>query len=559
VVNGMHDTFVHQFVDQMRHSPGKLAMVCVEDDGAERQITRSQFLAAVQTQARSLLSQGVKPGDIALLALPHGMDLFAAFWGVLFLGGIPIVFNYPNSPQDKYAYFDQVKTFSDQTQNQAVLVSPENYLDLIYLFDSSKMKVIQTRVTEPRRGEASIEPVRVPSLETTAILQFSSGTTGAKKGVMLSFRAIMNYLGAIQVYMQITPDDVMVSWLPLSHDMGLIASFILPLTSGFPTVILSPRAWISKPSRLFGLVHKYKGTISLMPNFAFSYCAKSVTDKQMEGLDLSSWRLVINGAEMVRSENLVSFSKRFGPYGLPQTALSVGYGMAECVLGVSRTPLGEHPKVDWVDRDSLSNHGKALACPANAPNGKAVVSCGRPHPNVEILIVDQAGQPLPEREVGEIRVRNTTLFSGYHLQPELTRQRLLDGWFRTGDLGYTCGGELYVCGRESDVIITFGKKVYPEDIEAIAESFPQVRKGRTAAFGVEDERSGSELVVLVCELVDPVRQGAQDQLVKEISAEVLRQLGVMVSVVRFEGKGWVVKTTSGKVARAGNREKYLRD
>jgi fatty-acyl-CoA synthase len=551
----MFETFVHQFVDQMKSSPEKLALVCIEDDGTERQINRAEFLEAVQGQAWKLKSQGVDIGNIVLLVLPHGMELFSAFWGVLLLGAVPVVYAYPNALENQQIYLEQLKDFVLQIRNDVVLILPEFFEELADLLRGSGINIIQggKENLEPRGND--LDASNVSSLEQTALLQFSSGTTGAKKGVMLSHRAIINYLAANVISMQLSPSDVIVSWLPLNHDMGLIACFIVPLTGGFPAVIMSPRRWITDPGSLFRAVHRYRGTITLMPNFAFSYCTKNVSDYELAGADLSSW-LVINGAERVRREDLWAFSERFAVYGMQNLALRVGYGMAECVLGVSRTPLGSQPKVDWVDQQALLTDGKAISCEPNVPNAKVIVSCGRPHPMVEMEIVAETGLPLPERKVGEIRIQSTTLFSGYYLQPELTQSVLIDGWFYTGDLGYLSEGELYVCGRKKDVIITFGRNIYPEDIEGIAGSFPEVRRGRVVAFGVSNGEAGTEKIVLLCELRND-SEGVDFQLVNSIRKRVWQSLDVYISQVGFVERGWVVKTSSGKIARSANKEKYL--
>jgi len=553
----MYKTYVHQFVDQMQASPDELALICIAQDGTELEFSRGQFLAAVHFQAALQKSSGLNPGDIVLLVLPHGIELFTAFWGLLLIGAIPIVYPYNTQKSDQFIFYDQISAFSLQVQVKAVFAQSSYYHNLRYHLGNTKIKIIPSQKIAYDAPQNINNPVKVDSLEQTAILQFSSGTTGAKKGVMLSYRSIINYLEAAGASLKLTPGDVFVTWLPLSHDMGLIACFMLPLTSGLPVIIMSPKYWISKPVRLLRLVHKYQGTITIMPNFAFSYCPKVITKNQLDGIDLKSWRLVINGAEMVRSENLDTFYNHFSKYGLSKSALAVGYGMAECVLGVSRTPLNSEIRVDWVDQKSLSNEGKAVSCDHNVPDAKAVVSCGRPHPMVDIKVVGETGMQLPEREVGEIRIRSTTLFSGYHLQPELSSNVMDDGWFCTGDLGYLFEGEVFVCGRKKDVIISFGKIIYPEDLEGILESYPLVRKGRTVAFGIEDGETGTELISLVCELVNYDDQNEQTKLIENVRDNVSKQFGLIISRFQIVEKGWVVKTTSGKISRSANKKKFL--
>jgi fatty-acyl-CoA synthase len=541
----------------MKTSPEKLALVCIEDDGSERQLSRGELLAAVQRQARNLQSQGVAGGDVFLIVLPHGMDLFTSFWAALVLGAVPVIYAYPGVLETQQGFCEQLGDFVRQIQCDQLLVPAELYADMAQRLTDSGSRVLQPGDSDAAQAGADIEPAKVSSLEQTAILQFSSGTTGAKKGVVISHRAMANYLEACKVTMRLSPDDVVVSWLPLNHDMGLIACFILPLASGISTVIMSPRYWLSAPGALFNAVHRYRGTITMMPNFAFGYCAKSVPDEELEAHDLSCWRLIVSGSEPVQMEVLQAFSRRFSPFGMPPGALSVGYGMAECVLGVSRTPLGESPQANWIEQKRLLKDGKAVPCASDAPGAKAIASCGRPHPMVQVEVVDDNGLPLPERAVGEIRVKSTALFSGYYSATEPTRPVAADEWFHTGDLGYLHEDEVYVCGRKKDMIISFGSNIYPGDIETIAESFPAVRKGRTVAFGVDDERRGTEKIVLLCELQDDISKQERTQLVNSIRERVKQKLDLLLPVIDFVERGWIVKTTSGKLARSANREKYL--
>jgi len=553
----MFETLLHQFVRQMQDTPGATALVCIDEAGGAHSYTRAEFLAEVQVRATGLREQEIVAGEPLLIALPHGIDLFASFWATLLVGAVPVIHPYPGALDSRNGFAAQVGEFARQIKCQAVLCAGELNNELLQVLKGTDIRVVRIPADGSLQSAASLEPVKVSSLEEPAILQFSSGATGAKKGVVISHRALLNYLATNEITLRLTPEDVFVSWLPLNHDMGLIACFTVPLTSGLPLVIMSPQYWIAHPGALFRAVHHYRGSITFMPNFAFSYCSRAVRDTEIAEIDLSSWRILVSGGEPARIEAMEAFSRRFAPRGLQPMAMRVGYGLAECVLGVSRTPLGKQPQVDWVDQKALIGAGQAVPCSRDAAHAKAIVSCGKAHPIVELDVVSESGQSLREREVGEIRVRSTALFSGYYLQPGLTEEAMRDGWFHTGDLGYLHDGELYVCGRKKDLIISFGSNIYPEDVEAIAESFEEVRRGRAVAFGIDDERRQTEKIVLVCETQPDFPAGQTAALALEIRERAWQRLGVVVAQVEFVKRGWVIKTTSGKLTRSANREKYL--
>lgn len=553
----MFDTFVHQFYRRMLSKPDHMALLCISDDGTERRVSRAELLLASQSCAENLRANGVLVGDKLVLVLPHGMDLFSAIWGVLLLGAIPTVYTYPDIAGDAGDYLEKLTEFAANIRADSIVSTAELMSQQANVTKESGLNFIALNSERLASCEVDIQPQQVDSLEQAAVLQFSSGTTGMKKGVVISYRAIENYLVANQASMRLVPEDVFLSWLPLNHDMGLIACFIVPLTAGIPVVLMSARHWISRPVVLFQAAHRYRATISLMPNFAFSYCVKRVPERELEGLDLSSWRMLINGAEPVRAQDLKDFAEHFSTFGLKPEALRVAYGLAECVLGVARTAYGQRPHVDWVNGPCLLEENKAMPCAQSAPHARSIVSCGIPHAMVQIEIAGPSGASLPEREVGEIRIKSTTLFNGYHLQPDLTTEALKEGWFYTGDLGYLCSGELYVCGRKKDLIISFGRNIYPHDLEAIAETYPGVSKGRTVAFGVIDAKRGTEKIVLLVELHQGVNESSVPKLLNDIREGVWQQMAVTISHAQVVSRGWVVKTTSGKLSRHANRQKYL--
>ncbi|MFO3796777.1 MAG: AMP-binding protein, partial [Anaerolineales bacterium] len=375
--------------------------------------------------------------------------------------------------------------------------------------------------------------------------------------VALSHRAVLNQLQAYSEAIALSRADVVVSWLPLYHDMGLIAGFIMPVMEGVPLVLMAPFDWVRAPYRLFQAVSRYRGTLSWLPNFAYNFCAQKVRDSQLSGVDLSSWRAVINCSEPVRWESHQAFYERFKDYGLRYEALQTSYAMAENVFGVTQSAMGRPPATDLIDRETFFS--KHVAQPAvDGRPSIVMMSSGRPLRNTRIRILDEHGNDLPERMVGEIAIQSDCMLTGYFNRPDLTRKAFRDGWYLTGDLGYIANGELYVSGRKKDIIIVGGKNVYPQDLEALAGEVAGVHPGRVVAFGVFDEALGTEEVAIVAEVdtADPVER---TRIADAIRAHVTRNSAVAVRYVRVVDTKWLIKTSSGKIARAANREKFLRE
>jgi acyl carrier protein len=338
--------------------------------------------------------------------------------------------------------------------------------------------------------------------------------------------------------------------------MGLIMH-IRALVNGNIVVSMSPQIWLRMPELLFRAVSRYGNAVVNMPNFGFEYCLKRIKDEDLAGLDLSGWKILSNGSEPVKVASMERFYQKFAPYGFRRDALKVSYGMAENIAAVSMTPSGRMPRADWVSMAELYTQKKAIPVNPESPGAEAIASCGYPYPGVELAIVDQEWKRLADREVGEIIIRSDTLFDGYYLTPQDAEDSFRDGWFRTGDIGYMIDGELFVCDRKKDLIIVGGRNIHPQAIENIAADIFGPFAGRYAAFGVSDQTLGTELPVLVIEQRKQVEGAEKQNLIQQVRKQVLEELDVAISDIRMVPKGWVIKTTSGKVARTANREKYL--
>jgi fatty-acyl-CoA synthase len=330
--------------------------------------------------------------------------------------------------------------------------------------------------------------------------------------------------------------------------MGLIAGFVMPIITGTHLVMMSPFEWVRQPGMLLDAISTYRGTLCWLPNFAYNLLARTFRPK--DGLDLSSWRAAINCSEPVYAESHQMMLEKLAPVGFGESALAVSYAMAENTFAVTQTKVGASPRIDTVEIAAVQERGEAIS----AAQGKRFVSCGAPIETVELRILDAEQLPLTERRVGEIALRSEFMLSGYFKRPDLTEKAMTpDGWYLTGDMGYLADNELYITGRKKDLIIVGGKNIYPQDIEAIANRTPGIHPGRAVAFGVLDERLGSEKVVVICEAADGSDQEAAE---RELRASIVKETEVTLGDLRFVPRGWIVKTSSGKHARTDNREKY---
>lgn len=553
-----HRALIEPVVERALCDPRRPSVVLIGEDGREETITAAGFLTNAVAFAGVLRAAGIRPGDIVILVMRHSKELLSAFWGALYLGAIPSIFPFLSEKLDRSLYMRQVRRLVAHCGARAVIAFPEFKPDLAALLHDVDCQVFATDEVPRQSGSDASPPPHAPTPEAIALLQHSSGSTGLQKGVALSHRAVLNQARSYGRAVALGEDDVIVSWMPLYHDGGLIAGCVMPLVAGARLVLISPFHWVRDPKVLFQAVQRHGGTLTWLPNFAYNHCARNVRDRDLAGVDLSRWR-VINAAEPVRWASHRLFLERFRPYGLKESALTVAYGMAEATLFLTATPIDEPPHVDWVDTHALRDARRAVPAPPEAPGSTAMTSCGFPIEGAEIGIVDDGGHRLPERRIGEIVARAHCLFSGYYRRPDLDARVLRDGWYFTGDMGYLADGELYVAGRKDDLIIVGGKNIYPHDLEAIANEVPGVHAGRTVAFGVHDSRLGTEAVVIVCEADASSDPEEAHRIESELRRRIAQQTEVTLQDVRLVHERWLIKTSSGKLARRANREKYLRE
>jgi acyl-CoA synthetase (AMP-forming)/AMP-acid ligase II len=541
-------------------TPERIAVYLQFSGRDDLPVTYDQLLRGSTAYASTYAREGIRPGEVVVLMLQHGEDLLYAFWGAILHGAIPSIMPFLTEKLSPERYRADLSALISVTGPAAIVSYPEfedEVRGALKKGDSVR-SVIVTDCLEPQT-EIDFDVLagfrRAP--DDIVLLQHSSGTTGLQKGVALSHRSVFNQLGAYARALSLTDDDLVVSWLPLYHDMGLIAGFLMPILSGIPLVLMSPFDWVRAPYRLLQSVSKYRGTLSWLPNFAYNFCAQKIRDRHIEGADLSSWRAIINCSEPVRWESHRAFYERFGNFGLRWEALQTSYAMAENVFAVTQSQLGSVPVVDEIDREAFMVERVAKSTLDGRPSMK-MMSSGRLLDNTQIRILDSNGRDVPERVIGEVAIKSDCMLTGYYNRDDLTQKAFFDGWFLTGDYGYTADGEIFVSGRKKDMIIVGGKNVYPQDLEALTYEIPGVHAGRSVAFGVFNDEQGTEEVVIIAE-VDSEEEAEQHRICEMIRQHVTKNSAIALRHVKVVGPKWIVKTSSGKTARSANREKYMKE
>jgi acyl-CoA synthetase (AMP-forming)/AMP-acid ligase II len=541
-------------------TPQRVAVTLQFPAADDLSLTVDDLMRGSQSFACAYAREGIQPGEVIVLILQHGENLLYAFWGAVLHGAIPSIMPFLTEKLSPERYRADLSSLLKVTKPAAIVTYPEFEAEVrsaIHEGDSVRCVIVTNQVPPQTNVDfAALEGFRRKS-EDIVLLQHSSGTTGLQKGVALSHQAVFNQLEAYSRSLGLRSDDVVVSWLPLYHDMGLIAGFILPILSGVHLVLMSPFDWVRAPYKLMHSVTKYRGSLTWLPNFAYNFCAQKIRDRHLEGVDLSSWRAVINCSEPVRWESHQAFYERFKEYGLRREALQTSYAMAENVFGVTQSRLGSEPTVHEIDREAFMVEHVAKSALDGRPAMK-MMSSGRPLENVKIRILDEQGNDLPERVVGEIALKSNCMLTGYYNRDDLTEKAFRDGWYLTGDYGYLADGEIFVSGRKKDMIIVGGRNVYPQDLEALTYEIPGVHAGRSVAFGIFNEEQGTEDVVIIAE-VDSEDPLEQQKIADAIRLHVTKNSAIALRYVKVVDPKWIIKTSSGKTARLANKEKFLKE
>jgi len=553
-------TFPERLKTLHSRTPQQVAVTLQFSGRDDLPITYDQLLHSAGAYARALERDGIQPGEVVVLILQHGEDLMYSFWGVVLHGAIPSIMPFLTEKLSPERYRADLSALISVTKPSAIVTYPEFETEVRTALQSgdSVRSVIVAGGVEPQANmnfNALAGFTRKP--EDIVLLQHSSGTTGLQKGVALSHQSVFNQLDAYGRALALDDRDVVVSWLPLYHDMGLIAGFLMPILSSVPLVLMSPFDWVRAPYKLMQSVSKYHGTLTWLPNFAYNFCAQKIRERHIEGVGLSSWRAVINCSEPVRWESHQAFYERFKNHGLRLEALQTSYAMAENVFGVTQSRLGNVPAIDEIDREAFMSE-RVAKNPFDGRPSLKMMSSGHPLENVKVKVLDEDGSEVSERVIGEIAIQSDCMLTGYYNRPDHTEKAFRDGWYLTGDYGYIYHGEVFVAGRKKDMIIVGGKNVYPQDLETLTYEVAGVHSGRSVAFGLFDEIQGTEDVVIISE-VDSEDPNEHQRIADAIRQHVTRNSAIALRYVKVVGPKWILKTSSGKTARAANKEKFLRE
>jgi acyl-CoA synthetase (AMP-forming)/AMP-acid ligase II len=498
-----------------------------------------------------LLRDSVAPGDRVLLMSAPGLEYVAGFFGCLYAGAIAVP-AYPPSPLTGRQGLERVLAIIGDAQVAAVLVEDASIPALAPFVGHGPLRWLSMK--DARHAVGSDDPARDARGADTAFLQYTSGSTGEPKGVMVTQgNLVANIAMMSKAYSR--PGDVLVSWLPPYHDMGLIGMLLAPPLAEVHTIFMPPTVFLRQPVRWLQAISRSGAAISGGPNFAFETCVRKVKDADLEGVDLSTWRVAINGAEPVRATTVERFVQRFAACGFRPEAMRPAYGMAETTLMTSTGSLGDGASIVDVDASALTSGNLRLA--TEAADRSRLVTCGSPPEGAEITVVDpETGAPLEAGQVGELVVRGPHVARGYWGH-EHGDDRFSGDSVHTGDLGCFLDGELVVTGRVKDLIVIRGQNHYPHDVErTVEDAHPGFRAGCGAAFTVD--RDGEERLVVVQE-VTPLQVDDPAAAVEAVRRCITVTHGISPHAVVLASPGAVAKTSSGKVRRRDTRGLYLSD
>ncbi len=554
------NTSYQTLVEALQAAPAEKPFVTMwNSDEDSSTVTFGEFCEWARRQASMFKHHGLQRNDKIILIMPQGIELMAAFAGAMMLGAVPAILAYPNFKVEPNKYRFGIKGVTSNLRARLIVLDaafPDEMLDFIAAAENTEM----VRSVEQKGGEAGapliLEPAKSQDL---AFIQHSAGTTGLQKGVALSHGAVLRQLRHLCEVLRLRPEDRVYSWLPLYHDMGLIACFMMPMVLHMHVVMQSPTDWVMSPGTMLQLISQYRCTLAWVPNFAFQFVARRADPEDIPGLDLSSARMLINCSEPVRASSMDEFVTAFAPFGLRPEAMQSSYAMAETVFAVTQSGIGDRtvPARTFVRDNDFRNQHRAVPCHAQTPGALCFVSSGTCLPNNEVRIVSDGGADLPEGGVGEILIRSDSMLDGYYNRSDLTAKVLKDGWYWSGDLGFLLDGELYVVGRKRDLIIIAGKNIYPQDVEEIVFSHPSIHPGRAVAFGIYNEELGTEDLIAVAEVNDETSLADSLRIESAIKNAIVAELGIAVRTVYLKPPKWIIKSTAGKPARSSTREKLM--
>jgi acyl-CoA synthetase (AMP-forming)/AMP-acid ligase II len=555
-------------VEALDAAPGDRPFVTAWIDEDDQQtVTFAEFRRSSRLEARALSEHGLTSGDRVVIIMPQGIAAMTTFVAAMRLGAVPAFLAYPNFKVEPAKYRSGLAGVTANLRAKAVVIDqefPEEMLGCVSVGNETKLlraggkdlgvaKKPSGQEADLHRERAKIQP------ESLAFIQHSAGTTGLQKGVALTHAAVLRQIEHLAQALKIdNATDRVYSWLPLYHDMGLIACFMLPMVCHLPLIMQSPLDWVMHPETLLQIISEYKCTLAWMPNFAFQFVPRRTPQSLWAEYDLSSVRLLINCSEPVRASSMIEFQRAFA---INNEVLQSSYAMAENVFAVTQSDIDRPsgPARIWVDGQQFRSAHRIVPVAEGTPGSLSFTSSGRLLPNHQLRIVSDSGAILGNDFVGEIIVKSDCLFEGYYNRPDLTARAIVDGWHHTGDLGFYLEDELYVVGRKKDLLIIGGENIYPQDIEEIVGSHPAIHDGRVIAMGVYNPDLGTEDIVVVAEVEHEKLLANAVELEQEIRSRVVAGLAMAVRTIFLKPPKWIVKSTAGKAARSATREKLLQE
>jgi 1-acyl-sn-glycerol-3-phosphate acyltransferase len=543
------DTLNDVFAWHARRQPDFAHVTHLDEEGRVETVSFGRLWREARAVAAGLQAREIAAGDSVALMLPTCPAFFPCFLGILLAGAVPVPIYPPARPSQIEDHLRRHATILANAEARLLVTTAEVALPASLL--RSRVESLRGTVLADDLLAESRELVPVPArADQLALLQYTSGSTGNPKGVMLSHGQLLANIRAMARAAGVARDDVFVSWLPLYHDMGLICAWLSSLVYAIPFVVMSPLSFLAAPERWLRAISDYRGTLSGAPNFAYELCLRRIPDERLAGLDLSRWRIAFNGAEPVNADTMARFAVRFAACGLRPAALAPVYGLAECAVGLAFSK-DRGLVVDRIAREPFVAGGVAVPAAAGESDPLSFVACGRPLPGYEIRVVDAAGAELPERREGRLQFRGPSATAGYFRNPAATAELIRGDWLDSGDYAYLAGGEVYPTGRAKDIIIKGGRNIYPQEVEEAVGRVPGVRAGCVAVFGSPDPASGTERLVVAAEARAP-----DEALRLAVQEAVVGVLGMPADDVVLSAARIVLKTSSGKIRRAASRELY---
>lgn len=526
-----------------------------DDKWTEQFLTFDQLEKRTARLAGGLQALGLSKGDRVALILPDNDQFILAFLAGLRAGIVPVPVYPPTGLGQLSGYLDNTAHIVGKSGARALITNSVIKQMLGTVKASCPELVHVTTFAAIDESSSAFRPVQVHP-DDTAFLQFTSGSTSRPKGVVLTHANLLaNIANIAGEGLRADPRvDQGLTWLPLFHDMGLIGFVLTPLVNTIQVTFMSPLQFLKRPAVWLQAMSRYKASITFGPNFAYALCVKRAKERELQGVDLSSWRVAGCGAEPIRAETLETFADHFAPLGFRKEAFYPAYGLAESTLAVA---FSRGVPTDSVSPTPLWEEGRAVS--SNGTDALRIVNCGKAFKGHEISVFamdDENGDaPLPDRMVGEIRLRGPSVSQGYYQEPETSATAFVNGWFRTGDLGYLSDGELFICGRQKEVIIVNGRNFYPQDIEWEASQVDGVRKGNVIAFGTHGQDHDRETVVVALE-TSVVDAEQHQKMASDIRARVQERIGITIDDVVVLAAGALPKTSSGKLQRTRTRDLY---